>query len=386
MDIADFTKQEVEAIVAEWVEFARTRMPSSQDLSREELADHASVLLRAVAADIGKTQGTQVRHDRSRGDSPGTAPDITRIARDHAAQRFAQGFSFDHLVAEFRALRASVIRRWVKQVGEPKAEDLEDLTRFGEAMDQALSESTSLYSRKVDDSRNLLLGVLGHDLRTPLGVVHMSASFLLRADTLDGPQTKAVARILTAAERMRDMVKDILDFTQTAFGVTLPITPAPADLGEVALQVVGEVSTVYPDSKIELHCDGSLAGSWDAARIGQMLANLVANAVQHGAALPVTVTAAAAEDGVNVQVHNKGKPISAETQRTLFSPLRQASDGGRRPGSSGLGLGLYIVREIATAHGGSVQVRSDDQGTTFSVRLPREPIKRQVHAARRSTD
>ena len=107
-------------------------------------------------------------------------------------------------------------------------------------MDQALSESVRVFSRKVDDSRNLLLGVLGHDLRTPLGVVQMSAQYLLRIDTLSGVETKSVARILTAADRMRGMVRDILDFTQTAFGVALPITPAPADFESITSNIVSE--------------------------------------------------------------------------------------------------------------------------------------------------
>jgi signal transduction histidine kinase len=228
----------------------------------------------------------------------------------------------------------------------------------------------------VDDSRNLLLGVLGHDLRTPLGVVHMSAHYLLRADTLTGGQTKAVARIVTAAERMKGMVNDILDFTQTAFGVALPITPAPADLAEVAQNIVSEVSTLHPESRIELSFTGDLTGRWDAARVAQMLANLVANAVQHGAhGQPVLVVASGEDDAVSVQVQNEGRPIPADVQQNLFSPLRQipTTDAERRAGSSGLGLGLYITREIAVAHGGSVAVRSGVEGTTFSVRLPRTP-------------
>lgn len=375
MNIADFTIEDVEAIVEEWVEFARTRVQPSQRFSREELADHAKVLLLAIAADVGKSQGAQARHDKSQGNSPGSAPDVTRVARDHAAQRFAQGFSFDHLVSEFRALRASVIRRWTRQVRQADLEDLDSLTRFGEAMDQALSESTTLYSRKVDDSRNLLLGVLGHDLRTPLGVVHMSATYLLRTDTLDGRQTKAVARILTSSERMRGMVNDILDFTQTAFGVSLPITPVPADLGEIARDIVGEVSTLHPDSRIECSAEGPLTGRWDVARIEQMLSNLVANAVQHGTGRQVTVGVTGSDDAVTVQVHNEGNPIPLEVQQNLFSPLRQqpAAEAERRAGSSGLGLGLYIAREIAVAHGGSVGVSSGEDGTTFEVRLPRAP-------------
>lgn len=375
MNLAQIAIEELEAIVDEWVEFARDSGGTSQGMTREALADHAKLLLQAIAADLGRPEGAGGKHDKSQGKTPGGSPDITRIAQDHAAQRFQQGFSLPQLVAEFRALRASVIRRWVAQLQTVVAEDLDELTRFGEAMDQALSESTSLYSRKVDDSRNLLLGVLGHDLRTPLGVIHMSASYLLRTDTLDGAQTKAVARILTSAERMKGMVGDILEFTRTALGETLPLTTAPADLGAIARQIVGEVATVHPDGRIDLHCEGTVTGRWDAARVGQMLANLVANAVQHGAAEPVSVTVTGAGDAVILQVHNKGKPIPPDAQQNLFVPLRQTAGerGDGQAGSSGLGLGLYITREIAIAHGGSVAVRSDDEGTTFCVRLPRTP-------------
>jgi signal transduction histidine kinase len=376
MHIGEFIQQQVELIVDEWVEFARTRLPIAHGFTGEELADHAKVLLLAIAEDVGHKQGAQATHEKSLGSKPGNAPDITRVARDHASQRFEQGFSFDHLVSEFRALRASVIRRWCKQIAEPRNADLDDLTRFGESMDQALSESTTLYSKKVDDSRNLLLGVLGHDLRTPLGVVYMSTHYLLRADTLTPAQTKAVVRIQTAAERMRGMVKDILDFTQTAFGVALPITPAPADFGAITSDIVAEVAALHPDATIELSCDGDLTGRWDAARVAQMLANLIGNAVQHGAAgEPVIVSVDADVDAVRVQVSNAGVPIPAEARKNLFSPLRQAAttEAERAAGSSGLGLGLYITKEIAVAHGGSVDVTSGDEGTTFFVRLPRTP-------------
>jgi signal transduction histidine kinase len=389
MLISEFIRNQVEEIVDEWVEFARARLSPAHGFTREELADHAKVLLLAIAADVAESQGAQATHEKSQGGRPGNAPDVTRIARNHAAQRFEQGFDFEHLVSEFRALRASVIRRWTKELGQPSRRDLDELTRFGESMDQALSESTSLYSKKVDDSRNLLLGVLGHDLRTPLGVVHMSTHYLLRADALTPAQTKAVVRIQTAAERMRGMVKDILDFTQTAFGVALPITPAPADLATIARNIVAEVAALHPESRIELACAGNLEGQWDAGRVAQMLANLVANAVQHGAPdEPVLVCVEGRVDDALVSVSNAGPPIASDARENLFSPLRQqpSTESERRAGSSGLGLGLYITREIALAHGGSVDVASGEDGTTFLVRLPRTPpvdAERRAHSSSR---
>jgi len=376
MNLPDFVESQVDPIVGEWVEFARSRLPTSHTWSYEELADHARVLLLAAAADIRSTQSAGARHDKSVGKTPASAPDITLIARDHAAQRFSQGFSLDHLISEFRALRASVIRRWTRQLDHVTTEGLDELARFGESMDQALTESASLYSSKVDQSRHLLLGVLGHDLRTPLGVVHMTASYLLRGDTLGGAESKAVARILTSAERMKAMVNDLLDFTRTALGVRLPVSPAPADMGDIAASIVGEVSTLHPESRLELSCDGLLTGTWDAARMGQMLSNLISNAVQHGdRTRPVTVQVKGEADEVTVRIHNEGPPLSEEVRNTLFTPLRHAavSDQDPHSGSSGLGLGLYIAREIAVAHGGSIAVSSDDQGTAFCVRLPRTP-------------
>lgn len=374
MNISDFIEQQVDPIVVEWVEFARSRLPATQELSFEELADHAKVLLIAIAAEARTSQGAQRRHDKSQGNAPENAPDITRIAREHAKQRFQQGFSLDQLVAEYRALRASIIRRWTETLQEVSRESFEELARLGESMDQALTESASLYATKVDDSRNLLLGVLGHDLRTPLGVVHLTANYLLRADTLDGAQTKAVARILTSAQRMKDMVNEILDFTQTALGIPLPVSPAPAHLGEIAFDIAAEVGTLHPDSRFEVTCDGDLQGSWDGARIGQMLSNLLTNAVQHGdSGKPVIVRVTGEEDAVIVRVQNEGPRIPAEARGTLFKPLRQAADArkDRNAGSSGLGLGLYITKEIAAAHGGSIDVSSGDEGTTFCIRLPR---------------
>lgn len=371
--IADFTEREVGPIVAEWVEFARAQQPAAHRLRDEELADHARVLLLAIAADVRSIQDAQAAHDKSQGNAESHAPDVTRIGRDHAEQRFAQGFSLDHLVSEFRALRASVIRRWVREVGQAGREALGELTRFGEAMDQALTASLSFYSTKVDGSRNLLLGVLGHDLRTPLGVVAMTSDYLLHAGRLDAAESEAVARIRRSAERMKAMVDDILDFTRTALGVPLPVSPARANLGDIAAHIVGEVRAIYPDSNIEMSCDGDLAGCWDAARAGQMLSNLITNAVQHGEqGRRITVSLTGSEEAI-VRIHNHGPPIPPEMRNTLFNPLRQSwsADGERKSGSSGLGLGLYIAREITVAHGGSIEVSSDGGGTAFMVRLPR---------------
>ncbi len=377
--LAQLIKRDVDDIVSEWEQFARSSIAPAEDLSPEELRDHARLLLLAVAADLQTAQCEADQHDKSRGELPGNSPQITETAHEHAQHRFEQRFTLDEMLSEIRALRASVLRRWVEQHAQGGPGAVDDLIRFGEAMDQALTESVAFFGAKVDRSRGLLLGVLGHDIRTPLGAIRMSAQLLERTKGLDERQSKAVRRIVGSADTMRTMVDELLDFTQTSLGMRLPINRVPADLKTVCREVVAELEALHPERKLQLACDdGDLAGEWDAGRVGQMVSNLVRNAIQHGSPeLPVTVKVVGGADDVAIEVHNKGRPISSGSRGTLFEPLAQAKDvgGDRHTGSSGLGLGLYIAREIAVAHGGSLDVVSSEAGgTTFTARLHRQAL------------
>ena len=375
MTLAQLIQREIDNIVGEWEQFARTSIPPAQDLSPEELRDHARLLLLAVAADLQTAQDSEDQHDKSRGNLPGNSPQITEMARAHAQHRFEQRFTLDQMLSEIRALRASVLRRWVDQCTACDRAAVEDLIRFGEAMDQALTEAVTLFGGKIAESRGLLLGVLGHDIRTPLGAVRMSAQLLERTKGLDERQSKAVQRILSSSDSMRTMVEDILDFTQTSLGTRLPITREKCDLKVVCAEVVAELEALHPQRSVLLECAGDLAGEWDAGRVGQMVSNLVTNAIQHGdPGMAVTVRVDSHGDEVTVDVHNRGNPIPADSSGRLFEPMAHSKDvgGDRHTGSSGLGLGLYIARQIAVAHGGSIEVRSSaPDGTRFIARLHR---------------
>ncbi len=377
MNLAQCIQQELDRIVEEWEAFARSTIAPARDLSVEDLRDHARVLLQAVIADLEVEQAEQAQNAKSRGDLPNNSPRVTETAHQHAEHRFAQGFTLNQMVSEYRALRASVLRRYTDAMGTVDRGVLDGVIRFGETMDQGLTESIAWYVGKVTESRGLLLGVLGHDMRTPLGAARMSAQYLLQTEGLDKDQMKAAVRIVNSTGRMRAMVDDLLDFTKTALGVKLPISPAPLDIGEVCAEVIAEVGAMHPGRLIEFERIGDLKGCWDSARISQLVANLVSNAVQHGdARFPVTVTARGEADAVSLRVHNFGSLVSPEARATLFDPLKQSSQAGmdRHTGSSGLGLGLYIAKEIATAHGGSIEVSSTEQdGTSFEARLSRNP-------------
>jgi signal transduction histidine kinase len=380
MRLADFILANVEPILGEWEAFARRIWPGP-DYDPRALRDHAADILRATVRDMESDQTAAEQSGKSRGDA-GTgraSAGVDRASDVHAAGRVRSGFDVMAVVAEYRALRASVIRLWHESDPRPHDRDLADLTRFNESVDQSLTEAVRGYTERVDRSRRMFLAILGHDLRNPLNAIGMSAQVLAMADGLDA-ETAAVARqVSTSAAAMGRMVADLLDFTGTGLGGAMPLSPAAADLGRVCGEVVDETRAAHPGRAVRFAARGDLTGEWDAARLRQVVSNLLGNAVQHAAADAGPIDVSAEEDGpgVRVAVRNGGPPIPADALPTIFDPLVRADAPGpggrarpRRPGS--LGLGLYIAREVAAAHGGTIGVESSaEAGTTFTVRLPR---------------
>ena len=372
--LADFIEANTELILAEWVAFAASTGPAGRAMSLASLRDHAVPMLKAIVADLRTPQTDAERTDKSKGhaDSGPETPDTP--AEVHGAGRAAGGFTLGEMVSEYRALRASVIRLWTKQCGSLAGADLEDLMRFNEAIDQSTAESITRFMQELDQSKEMFLAVLGHDLRTPLGAVIMSSQFILDTGELKEPNLTLMTRIVSSARRMNRMVGDLLDFTRGRLGAGVPIVRAEMDIGAVAHQAVEEMTAAHPESILEIDTSGELRGEWDAARISQVLTNLLGNAVQHGSAkAPVSVTVEGDAKEVVLRVHNSGPAIPSSDIPALFSPLKRLGPG-KAPArdSSSLGLGLYIAKQIVTAHGGTIDVESSDAaGTTFTVRLPR---------------
>jgi sigma-B regulation protein RsbU (phosphoserine phosphatase) len=215
--------------------------------------------------------------------------------------------------------------------------------------------------------RERFVGMLGHDLRSPLSAITVGAQVLLRRADLPANAAGVVARISSSADRMGRMIRDILDFTRGRLSGGIPVQPAPADLHAICQEVVAEVQASHPDRKVVVETGGDVCGVWDRDRLAQVVSNLVSNAVTHGAPdSPIRVASCAAGDEVLFEVTNRGNIIPDELKPHLFDPFRKAAS------PSGLGLGLYIVQEIVRAHHGSVAVSSTEElGTTFLVRLPR---------------
>ena len=388
MTLSEFIIRNMELILGEWEKFART-IPAAGDMDTKALRDHAEKMLKAFARDLVQYQSAAQQAAKSKGRAPEPLCKDDTAATSHGTDRFAEGFDLKALVSEYRALRATVTRLWTPEVCSEDRET--QLSRFNEAIDQALHESVLRYSDEVNRARELFLGVIGHDLRTPLGAILHSAQYVLLSNGLSGDQIKATAVIQRSATRIQKMLSDLLDVTRTRLGGGLPIEPKPMDLSRTVKHVTEEAHAFHPTRTVVFTATGDCRGTWDEIRLYQLLSNLVENAIRHGASeKPVKVEAVGKADEVQMAVHNDGAPIPQSEIRRIFEPMRQAEDGPKR--AEGLGLGLYIARAIATAHHGAIDVESTKEtGTTFTVRLPHHPRaavgeRRRVQSGRRLSD
>ena len=375
MRLADFILTNRAAILSEWEEFARTCSPASASMGLAALSDHASEMLTVIAEDLKTPQGAHEQSEKSKGHAP--APDAGEertAAEKHGTGRAESGFTMDQMVAEYRALRASVIRLWSKEQGQVTSEDLDDLTRFNEAIDQSLAESIMRFTQDLDKSKEMFLAILGHDLRNPIGAVMTSAKFMLETKELVEPHLTLTSRIAKASARMNQMVGALLDFTRSRLGGGIPIARSTNNMGKIVHDAVDEISAAHPGRTIQIDARDSLIGEWDCQRITQVLSNLIVNALEHGGERTVVyVTVAGNDNEVSIAIHNRGPLIPEEQLDGLFNAMKRQGENAAASGPSGnLGLGLYIADQIVSAHKGRIEVESTDaRGTTFTVFLPR---------------
>ena len=376
MRLSDFIVANREQILVEWEAFARTCAPASGSMDIEALRDHAAEMLGVIAEDLNTPQSGHEQAEKSKGNDPAAPSAGKTAAEKHGAGRAESGFTTDQMVSEYRALRASVIRLWTKEQGQLKTGDLEDLTRFNEAIDQSLAESITRYTQDLDKSKDMFLAILGHDLRTPLGAVITSAKFMLETRELAEPHLTLTSRIVSSSTRMNQMVGALLDFTRSRLGGGIPIVRADMSMGKAVHDVVDELSTLHPECKIKIETRGSQRGKWDCPRITQVLTNLIGNALEHGSPrTPVVVNVLGDDDEVTIAVHNQGPAIPTEQLDGIFSAMKRKDSADPATGgpSGNLGLGLYIADRIVNAHKGRIEVESsEERGTTFTVHLPRD--------------
>jgi signal transduction histidine kinase len=249
---------------------------------------------------------------------------------------------------------------------------------IGAATDITEQQRTQQQLTEALGFRERMMGILGHDLRNPLSTITMADSLLLKRQDLAPEARDQVLRIRHAADRMQEMIGTLLDFTRARFLGKVPVSPAPADMGEIAHGVVDELRVAWPDHDIRVEVRGDSHGRWDSGRMAQAISNLVGNAITYGEPnTPVRVSVDGTGDEMILSVKNHGPPIPPELMPVLFEPFRTGAPEDRSP--RGLGLGLYIVQQIVLAHDGTIDVESTaPEGTTFTVRLPRAPAAAKV--------
>jgi signal transduction histidine kinase len=214
------------------------------------------------------------------------------------------------------------------------------------------------------------VGIVGHDLRTPLAAIHMGVQLLQRRGDLGEDQRRTIGRVGASASRMALIIRDLLDFTRVRREGRIPVERRPGDLAEVARRTIAELATAYPARVVSLDAPGPAPVLGDPERLAQVISNLAVNAVQHSSAdSRVRIRVGAAPGQAVLEVHNDGPPIDPDLLPAVFEPFRR---GSRHTGAWGsIGLGLHIVREVVRAHGGTVEARSSrEEGTTFTVRIP----------------
>jgi len=373
--LSDFIDDRRHEILEAWDEVAGRMVPAADELTWTELRNNAAGLLDAVSLDLRATQTAEESAEKARGGMPGNSPDLTKNSREHAEQRLRHGFTLHQVLLEFRALRASVVSIFRNSVSGDRREILDEVTRFHEAIDQALIEAAGAFHEGQTEADNILKGVLAHDLRAPLNTASLTfghfASIAYRHHS--DPQLYQIEdRFRAAIANMSRLIQDLLDYCKVKAGATsLPIAKEDTDLGSLTGEVVDQVRLSERGAEIVVRADGDLRGRWDRDRLGQVLTNLLKNALDHGKpGAPIEVEVAGTDETVRLSVRNEGPAIPDELGASIFEPMHS---GSSPPGQTRhAGLGLYIARQIVELHQGSIDFESSaEAGTTFTVELPR---------------
>ncbi len=297
-------------------------------------------------------------------------PDDLAACLEHWDHSLATGEEYE---VEFRLRRADATYRWHLGRALPfrSAEGrIEKWFGTNTDMDELTRTRDELHQRAELDQQ--LIGIVSHDLRNPLNAIGMATALLVKLGRLDDQQTKIVARITSSAGRATRLISDFLDFTQARVSGRIPVTPRPANIRQIARQAFDEVHMAHPDRPVAVEHAGDDTGVWDPDRLAQLIGNLVSNAFQHSPASSVVRLSTRGTAGeVAIEVHNDGTPIPPGDLAKLFEPFERGT--GAERSSRSVGLGLFICRQIARAHGGTITVESAaGLGTRFIVRMPRD--------------
>lgn len=365
--LANFIEVHSETIVGRAIEFAKL-VEVSPALEEVELRDHLPEIIGAIVADLRSRQTRAEAIAKSVGDAPKPTRQEPSAAGTHALHRANSGYSIVHLVSEYRALRTSVLHLWSDST-EQHAIPPSDVARFNEAVDEAIAESVLYYAAETDRWRNIFLSVLGHDLRNPLNAILLTSEFIAARATDEGVAT-AADRAVRNCEHMRDLLDKLLIYNQAQLGCEIKIDRVGVDLAAACREEIELLHSAMPNARIRLLSPEVLQIECDASRVREALSNLVGNAHKYGRrGGNIDVELRGDGGGAILAVTNPGAAIPQEVLTQIFDPLKRGGASGGEEERVSLGLGLFVVKQIARAHGGSVSVESSEGKTTFELRL-----------------
>lgn len=334
------------------------RVPTLHVLDRCSLIDHLPEFLVGLAAWI-------------EGDEAAGRRGFEVLAEGHALQRLGHGIQLEVLTTEYGLLRL-VLQKQLLQL--ECTDDVRKLViRVNEGLDFATGEAVHRYSARRDEVRERFISILGHDLRNPLSSIVLASAGIAAVPCTHAKHASNASLIQRSAERMQRMIGDVMDFAQAHLGEGIPAKPVACDISALAIEAAHELQVAHPGRDIRVDTSGDLRGYWDRDRVIQALSNLIGNAIQHGVD-PIRVIVEEQPDRLAVvtRVTNAGPAIDAAHLTQLFQPFGPHRDDG--PRRSGLGLGLFIVQQIAMAHGAVCTVTSADGVTSFEIIWPRVPV------------
>lgn len=380
MRLAVFIQDQMELILQEWEKFARTMEPAAGPMTSTELRDHAAIMLSSIADDLNTAQSSAQGIAKSHGNDPEGSQ--LKAGEEHGLARLESKFTIEQLVAEYRALRSSVLRLWSEANGSSHSSEIEDIIRFNEAIDQLLASSVIIYAKTTRDAmeaekrrKDQFLAMLAHELRNPLSPISAAATLLKMSKSNERIITHASGIISRQVAHMATLIDDLLDVSRVTRG-TIELTLESVDLREV---IGSAVEQVLPQIESRRHVFTmppmlqAILVDGDKKRLVQIMANLLTNAAKytpdHG---KIALKLDMHDDRVEVTVEDNGIGMDADFMPHVFDLFAQAERSSDRT-SGGLGLGLALVKSLTDLHHGKVTCRSRGlgKGSQFSICLPR---------------